>query len=347
MNRSCLQIGLSVAVLTLAVRGIAGVTLTEDDMKRTGEAGRLARVGKPSATTVPSERHKKGSSSHQRIVKAFAAAPEHPIVLFGDSLTDNWRGKRFEYMATNFPVVNAGICADRIEDVLWRLNDMLPAMKAKPPKLVTFMVGANNMGDRYTAEDVCEGQRNLVRIVRENLPAAKIIVFAIPPEAVCHDPHPKPYCAAANRLYRTIADDENVFFFDFSELLVDKHATTLLTDLYTGDRVHFTDKGYAEVITPFIAGAIRLVLSPNRPKDYTRRIGMWREYLEARLRLATRNQSTEERWRNEFFLYDLPRSLMKEFAALEKDPNYVPQLPEECLRQNREEGLPKEFDGLR
>ena len=341
------------AVLTAAVvSGCAvaenpAVTLTANDLKLTGENARLARLGKVPATTVPTP-HRKESSVHKRIVKDYAAAPEHPVVLFGDSLTDNWRGRRFAPMKEEFAAVNAGICGDRIPDLLWRIEDMLPALSAKPPRVATFLIGTNDIGMNIAnAEEIAAGMKHLVEVLRKACPETKIIVFAIPPRAVPQDLRALPFTAPINRLYRGLADDKTVFFFDFSSLLTDRHGANVLPEFYEGDRLHFSDKGYAEVVTPFVAGAIRLVQSPATPADYIHRIGLWRDYLELRRDTALRNHALEELWKNEWFIYDLPRSLMKEFAALEKDPNYVPQLPEECLRQNREEGLPKEFGGLR
>lgn len=305
----------------------------------TTAADRLKAGVKVVCTTVAATEkanNPKYLASHRNIQKAFAAAPERPTVLFGDSLTAHLRHKgRCEYIKAHVnAAVNAGISGDRIEDLLWRLVDMLPALKAKPPKLATVMIGTNNLRESYSVEDVFEGQKNIVRIIRENCPETKIIVFAIPPLGVNHKLCPRPRPAEINRLTRTLADDENVFFFDFSELLVNEDATELVDDFYLKDRVHFSDKGCAEAVMPFLAGAIRLVLSPTRPKDYTRQLSKWRDGLEVRYLQAVRDHAEEEQRRVKALLRGIPRSLMKEFSALEKDPNYVPQLPEECLRQN-------------
>ncbi len=341
MAAAVAALGLGLCTVGFAVP----ISFTETDMKLTGEAARLARAGQPPATCVPNPR-RKGSARHGQIVKAFEAAPQEPVVLFGDSLTDNWRGKRFDYMREKFAAVNAGICGDKVEDVLWRLNDMLPAMKAKPPKVATFMIGTNNLNPSATPEEIFEGVSNLVGIVRGSCPSTKIVVFAIPPRGVSHDPRVLPFAEPVNRLYRSLADGEHVFFFDFSPLLVDKHGAEVLVDFYEGDRLHFSDKGYAEVLTPFIAGAIRLVTAANLPAGYTTRLDLWRDYLEKRLAAALRNNELEELWRNEFFLRDLPASLLKEFSALENDPAYVPQMPAEYLRQGQEEGLPAELGAV-
>lgn len=327
------------AMTLFAAACVATVGLTKNDLNLTGESARLARVGKTPATTVATPR-RKGSSSHARIVKDFAAAPERPVVLFGDSLTDNWRGKRFEPMKAEFAAVNAGICGDRISDLLWRIEDMLPALAAKPPRVATFLIGTNDIGMNAGAEEIAAGMWHLVEVLRGACPETKIVIFAIPPRGVSHDPRVLPFAEPINRLYRPLADDKTVFFFDFSALLTDRHGATVLTELYEGDRLHFSDRGYAEVIAPFVAGAIRLVQSSTLPADYLHRIALWRDYLELRRDTARKNHALEELWKNEWFLYELPRTLLAEFEALKKDPAHVPQLPPEYLRQGSEEGLP-------
>ena len=208
-------LGIGLFAAGCATQKSTEISFTKTDMNLTGEAARLSRVGKTPKTCVPDPRHASGGR-HRQIVKSFEAAPENPVILFGDSLTDNWRGKRFDYMRENFAAVNAGICGDKVEDVLWRLTDMLPALRAKPPKLLSFMIGTNNLNPNATTEDIFKGVATLVGIVRENCPSTRIIVFAIPPRGVSHDPRVLPFAEPVNRLYRSLADGEHVFFFDFS-----------------------------------------------------------------------------------------------------------------------------------
>lgn len=340
MNKGTLLAALGVAIFSASAFSTeTAIELTENDLKLTGEAAYRSRVGKTPSTLAPSPL-RKDSGAHRRIVNDFAAAPDGPIVLFGDSLTDNWRGEGFAPMKSEFGAVNAGICGDKIADLLWRIEDMLPALSAKQPRVATFMIGTNDISKDSNAEEIAAGMRNLVEVVRKNCPQTKIIIFAIPPRGVPHDLRPLPFVGPINRLYRKLADDKMVFFFDFTALLTDLHGFAVKSEYFEGDKLHFSKKGYAEVVTPFVAGAIRLVLSPKTPEWYARRIGLWHDYLELRRVTALRNQSLEELWKNEWFLYELPQSLLKEFAAMKADPAYIPQMPEEYIRQGAGEGLP-------
>ncbi len=289
-------------------------------------------------TMVP----KKSNESRQRdFIAAYRKAPEHPVILFGDSLTDNWRsGTNFACMSDHFQAVNAGICGDTIEGVLWRLMDMEAVLKTNPPRVATFMIGTNNFRDGTTDDDLFLGMKNLVEVLRGYCPDTKIIVFGIPPRAMPWRRKALPYTATINRRYRTLADNEHVFFFDVSPYLVDPKTGEVRAELYSGDMLHFSAKGYAEVFTPCYAGMIRLVTSDKLPDGFFRRNALWKDYLLDRISKAEGLHQTEEYLRNDHHLSTLPDYWFGEFARLEKDPGAVPRMPEEYLRQGREEGLP-------
>ncbi len=300
-----------------------------------------------SSTTIPNPL-RKGSSIQEQIKKAYAAAKPHPVILFGDSLTANWRGARFTYMATNFPVVNAGICGDRIEHLLWRIEDMSGLLASNPPSVATFLIGTNNLKLGVTAEDILLGVRRLVKTLRTTCPETKIIVFAIPPRAFPWRKRHLDFTDGANAMLSTFAprrgkEDKGVSFFDFSPLLLDADGVLIRPEYYENDALHFSDKGYAEVVTPFVAGAIRLVTAKNLPPGYIARMGDWAMYLKGRFYDADYHFALEEQLAFETHLAALPAHWMKVFAKLAADPGYTPEMPDEYLRMEREEGLPDAF----
>ncbi len=301
-----------------------------------------------SSTTIPNPL-RKGSSIQEQIKKAYAAAKPHPVILFGDSLTANWRGARFTYMATNFPVVNAGICGDRIEHLLWRIEDMRDLLTNNPPSVATFLIGTNNFNLQSTPEDIEKGVEKLVRTIRELCPETKIIVFGIPPRAMSWKGRPLVFTIGSNMLlWRMVGKlrgegDNEIYPFDFSPLLLDNLTGMILKDYYMGDALHFSDKGYAEVVTPFVAGAIRLVTARNLPPGYMADMLAWERYLSARLGDTQWHFALEELLACEAHLDAIPAHWMKVFAKLEADPDYTPEMPDEYLRQKREEGLPDSF----
>jgi lysophospholipase L1-like esterase len=111
------------------------------------------------------------------------------VLFLGDSITDYWRdiGERVwnrEFVplkATNF-----GITADRIQHLLWRLQN--GEMEGFSPRTVVLLVGANNTGPekntgrlRNSTIEVVEGISHLVDVLAEKWPRTYILVLALFP----------------------------------------------------------------------------------------------------------------------------------------------------------------------
>ena len=70
------------------------------------------------------------------------------------------------------------------------------------------------------------------------------------------------------------------------------------------------------------------------------RMALWEKYLRDRQNVTEWNFALEEMLACETHLAALPAHWMKVFSKLEADPDYTPEMPDEYLRQEREEGLP-------
>lgn len=295
-------------------------------------------------TTIP-DPTRKTNRRHLQIKANYLKAPKNPVILFGDSLTDNWRGARFEYMAKNFPVVNAGICGDKVEHLLWRILDMREMLATNQPSVATFFIGTNNFSDRFNPTDIALGVKNLLTTLSSICPNTKIIVFAIPPRGFVTRPDALPFPKITNPLIENAINELNkankseIAYFDFGDLLTSNNL--MRKEFYEYDKLHFSEKGYAEVITPFISGAIRLVTSKNLPKDYFAKNAAWKKYLEKRYENCKNNIALEEMLASETHLKALAPHWMNVFKKIAENSTYIPEMPHEYLRQSREEGLPE------
>ena len=296
-------------------------------------------------STILADPLRKNSTRHIQIKKDYAKAPSSPIILFGDSLTDNWRGKRFEYMSKNFPVVNAGICGDKVEHLLWRILDMHQILAEKQPEVATFLIGTNNFSYQYNPDDIALGVKNLISTFRAICPDTKINVFAIPPRGFVTRSDMLPFTEVTNPLIENAIDElkasgiRDIYYFDFGDLLAENRM--MKKDLYENDKLHFSDKGYAEVLTPFISGAIRLVTSKNLPDGYFSKMTAWERYLKNRYTTCKNNLALEEMLACEIHLKSLTPHWMNVFKKISEDDKYVPEMPAEYLRQASQEGLPE------
>src|SRR5471030_2626029 len=85
-------------------------------------------------------------------------------------LLENWRQNFFGWNAANF-----GWGADRIQNILWRLNH--GEMDTVNPKVVVLLAGTNNVGSEIPAgmedtiaADIGKGMQAVVTAIRKNAP---------------------------------------------------------------------------------------------------------------------------------------------------------------------------------
>src|SRR5499427_672026 len=93
-------------------------------------------------------------------------------------LLANWRENFFGWNAANF-----GWGADRIENILWRLNN--GELDGVNPKVLVLLAGTNNVGRVVPADpdalvaDITRGLQVTIDILRTKAPNATIVVTAI------------------------------------------------------------------------------------------------------------------------------------------------------------------------
>lgn len=116
------------------------------------------------------------------------AAHQPEIVMIGNSITHFWGGEPYEKrreaddvwqkMFKKRRAVNLGYGWDRIENIEWRiLHGELDGFDARQ---VFMMIGTNNL-DFNTDEEIVDGIREVVSIVKKKQPKAKLYVVKILP----------------------------------------------------------------------------------------------------------------------------------------------------------------------
>ena len=163
-------------------------------------------------------------------------------------LLANWNANFFGWNAANF-----GWGADRIENVLWRLeNGELDEVR---PKVIVVLAGTNNVGAEPGGEekiaDITRGQQALVALCRRKAPEATVILTAIFPR----NDHPAvvPEIVRVNARLAGLADGKKVRFLDINDELADPQGK--LYEGMTFDGLHPTLKGYqiwADALKPIL-----------------------------------------------------------------------------------------------
>jgi lysophospholipase L1-like esterase len=172
----------------------------------------------------------------------------------------NWNANFFGWNAGNF-----GWGADRIENILWRLEH--GELDGVNPKVIVLLAGTNNVGtepaDDARVADITASMKALIAFCRAKAPAATIVLTAIFPRndnlAVI------PTIRRLNENFARFADGESVRFLDVNDRLADKDG--LLFPGMMGDKLHPTVKGY-QVWADGLKPILTKLLGPPAKTDH-------------------------------------------------------------------------------
>jgi lysophospholipase L1-like esterase len=187
-------------------------------------------------------------TAHAELVKK-AKTGRIDVYFVGDSITRrwgaldypellaNWRSNFFGWNAANF-----GWGADRIENILWRLEH--GELDGVRPRIIVVLAGTNNVGSEPGGDekvaDITRGLKAIVDVCQRKAPNATIILTAIFPRndnmAVL------PEIDRVNAYLASLADGRKIRFINVNDRLAGKDGR--LFDGMTRDKLHPTVKGY-------------------------------------------------------------------------------------------------------
>jgi len=176
-------------------------------------------------------------------------------------LLENWKTNFFGWNAANF-----GWGADRIENILWRLQN--GELDGVNPKVIVLLAGINNVGtqpgDATKVEDITRGLRALLDECRAKASNATVVVTAIFPRndsmAVI------PTINQINRNIARMADGKRVRYLDVNDKLADKGGR-LFPGMMNPDQLHPALKAYqvwANALKPILTE----MLGPPAKSDH-------------------------------------------------------------------------------
>ena len=174
------------------------------------------------------------------------------VYFVGDSITRRWGASDSQYQPllenwkTNFfgwNAANFGWGADRIENILWRLQN--GELEGVNPKVIVLLAGINNVenepGDSEKVADITRGLEAVVDVCQKKAPNATLIMTAIFPRndnlAVI------PTVNQINRNISLLADGKKVRYLDINDKLADKEGRLFL-GMMNADQLHPTVKAY-------------------------------------------------------------------------------------------------------
>jgi lysophospholipase L1-like esterase len=216
----------------------------------------------PAATPSP-RKDKKGDTDagwvkrHEGFV-ALAKKGDVNVLFLGDSITDGWRfdkGKAaWEKYFASMKAANFGIGGDRTEHVLWRLQN--GELDGIHPKVVVLMIGTNNVpGKGYSAEDIADGVKAIVKTIQEKSKDTKVLLLAVFPRDEKADTANRKKIAEVNKVISKLDDGgKTVLYMDIGQKFLQQDGT--LTEEIMYDRLHLTNRGY-EIWGDAIADTVR------------------------------------------------------------------------------------------
>jgi lysophospholipase L1-like esterase len=229
-----------------------------------GAADAVAPLPPHLRTTTPiikSKDQEKWLGAHAWLCKE-AQRKELKIAFFGDSITHGWMNDNegIEYWKKGLAplgAVNFGIGGDRIEHVLWRLqNGELAGMK---PEVVVLMVGTNDLWDYdLKPEDYVAGVTACLSTIRKAQPQARILLLGIIPNGEKAKTPMRERILAINALLAKLPPAQTDAFLDFGEKLLTPDG--ILTKAISRDGTHLTTPGYQiwyDAMMPVLNGLLK------------------------------------------------------------------------------------------
>lgn len=182
---------------------------------------RMARFAEEQKTLDPAKRH---------------------VVLVGDSLTEAWeRGDRIERFLPDVAdrLLDRGIGGDTTRGLLKRLDASIFALN---PSHVVLCMGVNDLGAEADVGPAAERYAQVVKAVRERLPAVPLILVTVAP-ARGKFAGRNPLIVAFNEHVRRIAKEAGCPLLDLHALVKDEKGELPGTHA-TPDGLHWTDAVY-------------------------------------------------------------------------------------------------------
>ena len=207
------------------------------------------------------------------------------VVFIGDSITHFWEGAGAGVWKKYFAegprkALNLGTSADRTEHVLWRMTEGRE-LDGYEAKVILLMIGTNNSGhfpfEQETPIDTICGIREILRIIAEKQPTARVILTSIFPRGADASDACRKRNDVVNKEIAKFADGKRVVWCDFSDKFLDAEGR-LSREIFP-DLLHPNALGYemwASAVVPLVDKALAAKpdeaipsVWPSNPRNYS------------------------------------------------------------------------------
>lgn len=140
--------------------------------------------------------------------------------------------------------LNFGIRGNRIEHVLWRLQN--GELEVLSPKVVVLQIGSYNHGD--SPDDIAEGIRTICNLIRDKQPQAFLVVLTLLPRGFTANPLRERNTAVNNLVADQLKGNSRAQMVNIDANFVQADGTISHHDMH--DYLHLTQKGYDKAFEP-------------------------------------------------------------------------------------------------
>jgi len=212
---------------------------------------------------------------HSRLIEK-AKQGRIDVYFEGDSITRRWGATDYPVLLANWNrnffgwnAANFGWGADRIQNILWRLNN--GELDNVNPKVVVVLAGTNNVGSAIPAgtedglvADITRGMQAVVTAIRTKASDATVIITGIFPRN--DNMAVMPVINRINRNLAKMADGGKLRFVSINEKLADAGGR-LFEGMLNADKLHPTEKAY-QVWADALRPIFRELLGPPGAEDH-------------------------------------------------------------------------------
>jgi len=196
-----------------------------------------------------------------------AAGGRFDVVFAGDSITHFISDKIFaREFGEKVSCLNLGRSGDTVQNLVYRLeNGQLDGYNAD---LFVVMIGTNN---REKAEEIAEGIRHVLDLIRAKHPTVKVVLTSLLPRDGGVTSGSTKRNVAVNEIVKGFADDKDVFYIDVTAAYLKEDGT--IDTALMNDRLHPTSAGYTKwlsAVKPFVdkyAGTCVACAHPQKPVE--------------------------------------------------------------------------------
>jgi lysophospholipase L1-like esterase len=242
----------------------------------TQSVGYTAPLPPPVAADVPLPRTDANSLvAHSQLIEK-AKKGRIDIYFEGDSITRRWGATDYPQLLANWNqnffgwnAANFGWGADRIQNILWRLNN--GELDNVNPKIVVLLAGTNNLGNVIPAgtenavgADITKGIKAVVAAIRSKSPEATVIITGIFPRN--DNMAVMPVINKINGNLEKMADSRKVRFLSINDKLADSSGR-LFDGMMNADNLHPATTAY-QVWADALKPIFRELLGPPGTEDH-------------------------------------------------------------------------------